>query len=157
MKLALKVEAKKKYGNSTTTKSVAKEGFVEGSTSWNPSGTKSTLTPQVKSEVQQESTSKSKKCFKCQGLGHITFECPNRKMVDLVKEDEVEEDIKVVVESKHEEVVALVKEDEVEKGDVKEVVESNHVQEEEEKSSLFSKSELEKEIKVGSYDGFGCC
>ena len=31
--LALKVEAQKKYENSTTTKSVAKEGFVEGFTS----------------------------------------------------------------------------------------------------------------------------
>ena len=64
MKLALKVGAKKTYGNYTTTKNVANEGFVEGSTSWNPSGTKTTPT-QVKSEVQQESTSKSKMCFKC--------------------------------------------------------------------------------------------
>ena len=74
-----------------------------------------------------------------------------KKVVDLVKKDVAEEDIKDVVESKHEEVVALVEEDEAEKGDVKEVVESNHVQEEGEKISLFSKSELEKEIKVGSY------
>ena len=42
LKLALKVGTKKKYGNSTTTKSVANEGFVEGSNSWNPSGTKTT-------------------------------------------------------------------------------------------------------------------
>ena len=33
MKIALKVGTKKKYGNSTTTKSVANEGFVEGSNS----------------------------------------------------------------------------------------------------------------------------
>ena len=33
MKLALKVVAKKKYENSTTTKSLANEGFVEGYTS----------------------------------------------------------------------------------------------------------------------------
>ena len=39
MKLALKVGAKKKYGNSTITKSMVNEGFVEGSNSWNPSGT----------------------------------------------------------------------------------------------------------------------
>ena len=74
-------------------------------------------------------------CFKYQGLGRITFECPNRKVVDLVKEDEVDEDVKEVVESKHEEMVVLVEEDEAEKGDVKEVVEFNHVQKEEEKSS----------------------
>ena len=44
MKLALKVMTKKKYGNSTTTKSVANKGFVEGSTYWNLSGTKTTPT-----------------------------------------------------------------------------------------------------------------
>ena len=76
MKLALKVGTKKKYGNSTTTKSVANEWFFEGSNSWNPSGTKTTPT-QAKSEAQQELASKSKTCFKCQGLGHIDSECPN--------------------------------------------------------------------------------
>ena len=50
MKLALKVGAKKRYENSTITKSVANEGFVEGSNSWNLSGTKTTPA-QVKSEV----------------------------------------------------------------------------------------------------------
>ena len=84
----MKVAAQKKYGNSTTTKSVAKEGFVEGSTSWNSSGTKTTPTLQVKSEVQQESTSMSNVCFKCQGLWHITFECPNRRVFNLGNEDE---------------------------------------------------------------------
>ena len=92
--------------------------------------------------MNQESTSKSQMCFK------FISECPNRKVVDLVKEDEAEEDVKEVVESKHEEVVALVEEDEAKKGDVKEVVEYNNVQEEEEKSSLFSESELEKESKL---------
>ena len=70
MKLALKVGAKNKSGNSTTTKSVANEGFVEVSNSWNHSGTKTTPT-QVKSEEQQELTSKSKMCFKCQGFWGI--------------------------------------------------------------------------------------
>ena len=51
MKLPLKVEAKKNYGNCTTTKKVANEGFIKGSTSWNSSGTKTTPT-QVKSEAQ---------------------------------------------------------------------------------------------------------
>ena len=41
MKISLKVGTKKMYGNSTT-KSVAKEGFVEGFTSWNPNGIKTT-------------------------------------------------------------------------------------------------------------------
>ena len=87
MKLALKVGTKKKYGNSTTTKSVANEGFVEGSCSWNPSGMKTTPT-QVKSEAQQVKT-----CFKRQGLGHIDSECPNQKAFALIEEDEAKEEI----------------------------------------------------------------
>ena len=126
MKLALKVGAQKKYGNSTTTENVAKERYVEGSSYWNPSCPKTTLTPQIKNEVQQESISKSKMCFKCQGLEHITSECPNRKVVDLVDEDEAKEE------------------------DVEDVIESNHVPKDEEKSSLSSESELKIEIKVGS-------
>ena len=65
---------------------MANEGFIEGSNSWNPSGTKMTPT-QVKSEVQQELTSKSNMCFKCQGLGHIDSECPNQKVIALIEED----------------------------------------------------------------------
>ena len=45
IKLALKVEALNKYESSITTKSVAKERFVKGSTSWNPNGSKPILTP----------------------------------------------------------------------------------------------------------------
>ena len=65
--------------------------------------------------MQQESTSKSKMCFTCEGLGHITSECPYQKVVDLVKEDKAREDVKRVVESKHEEVVVLFEEDEAKK------------------------------------------
>ena len=144
MNLALKVGTKKKYGNSTTTKSVDNEGFVEGSNSWNPSGTKTTLT-QVKSEAQQELASKSKTCFKCQGLGHTDSECPIQKAFALIEEDEAkEEDVEQVIESNH------VQEDDENKSllsksklDVEEVVESNHIQEDEEKSSLPSNFDLE--------------
>ena len=79
IKLALKVEALNKYGNFTANR--VKEGFIQNSTSRSPSGAKSTLKPQVKSEVhkpQQESTSKSRQCFKCHEFEHIAFECPNR-------------------------------------------------------------------------------
>ena len=56
---------------------------------------KTTLKPQVKGEVhkpQQESTSKSRQCFKCHGFGHIAYECPNRRVVALVEEYEAEEE-----------------------------------------------------------------
>ena len=91
---------------------MANEGFVEGSTSWNPNGTKTTST-QVKSEAQKELISKSKMCFKCQGLGHIYSESPNKKVIVLIKEDEAKEE------------------------DIEQVTESNHVQEDEEKNSLL--------------------
>ena len=55
-------------------------------------------------------------------MGHNDSECPNPKVIALIEEDEA-------------------------KKDFKEVVESNHVQEDE-KSSLLSKSDLE--IKYGS-------
>ena len=79
IKLALKVEALNKYGDFTTNR--IKEGFIKNLTSRGPSTAKTTLKPQAKGEVhkpQQESTSKSRQCFKCHGFGHIASECPNR-------------------------------------------------------------------------------
>ena len=74
IKLALKVEALNKYRNSTTVRSVAKEGFVEDLTSKNPSDVKTTSKPQVKSEVHKPHLkSTPKKCYKCQGLGAYHF------------------------------------------------------------------------------------
>ena len=58
-------------------------------------------------------------CFKCQGLGYIDFECPNQKMISLIEEDEAKEE------------------------DVEQVIKSNHVQQDEEKSSLLSNFDLE--------------
>ena len=78
MKLALKVGTKKKYGNSTTTKSLANEGFVEGSNSWNPSGTKTTPT-QVKSEAQQELASKSRRVLSAKGWGILILNALTQK------------------------------------------------------------------------------
>ena len=127
IKLPLKVGAQKVYGNSTTTKSEAKEGFAEDSTSKNPRDAKTTPAPPVKNEVHkthQEST--PKRCFKCQGLGHIDSECPNQKVIVLIEEDEAKEE------------------------DVEQVIESNHVQEDEEKNSLLSKSKLDVEKVVKS-------
>ena len=53
IKLALKVEALNKYRSSTTTRSVAKVGFAEDSTSRNLNDAKTTPKPQVKSEVHK--------------------------------------------------------------------------------------------------------
>jgi len=42
----------------------------------------------------------TRRCFKCQGLGHFTFECPNRKVITLaecevVKEEKIKEEKEV--------------------------------------------------------------
>ena len=58
--------------------------------------------PQVKKEVHkphQEST--PKRCFNSQRLGFFFFECPNQKVIALIKEDEAKEDVEEVVESNH--------------------------------------------------------
>jgi hypothetical protein len=35
----------------------------------------------------------NRKCVKCQGFGHIAYDCPNRKMVSLVEKDmEIEDE-----------------------------------------------------------------
>ncbi|KAI9153726.1 hypothetical protein LWI28_015572 [Acer negundo] len=34
-------------------------------------------------------------CFKCQRFGHITSECPNHKIISLVKEDSDEDDLAI--------------------------------------------------------------
>ena len=76
-------------------------------------------------------------------MEHIDFECPNQKVIALIKE----EDVEVVVKFNHvqeDEKSSLLSKSEL---DVEKVVKSNHVQEDE-KSSLLSKSNLE--IKVGS-------
>ena len=95
IKLAFKVKALNKYRSSTITRSVAKEGFSEDSISRNSNDSKTTPKPQVKIEVQklqQESTSKLKRCYKCQGFEHIAYEFPNRKVVAPVDEDEAKEE-----------------------------------------------------------------
>ena len=116
IKLALRVEDLNKYRNSTTTRSVAKEWLTDDSTYRNPNDAKMTHKPQLKSEVhklQQESTSKTNRCYNCQGVEHIPSKCPNQKVVALVEEDEAKEE------------------------DVEERVESNHMQEDEEELNML--------------------
>ena len=61
----------------------------------------------------------SKRCFRCQGLGHITSKCPNRRIISLAeweanKEEEEEEDrVLCLQEEEQEEVVEEVDEGEL--------------------------------------------
>ena len=52
------------------------------------------------------------RCFKCQSLGHIAFECPNRRVVALIEEekyeDRVEDEVKKDREEEDEEEVLCI-------------------------------------------------
>ena len=66
-------------------------------------------TPKDRSKSEQKrsmesSTTKGKRCFKCQGIRHITFDCPNSNIVTMI-EDENDE------AQSHEEDVELIQQD----------------------------------------------
>ena len=57
---------------------MANEGFVEGSNSWNPSGTKTTLN-QVKSEAQQELLLSQRRVLSAKGWGILLLNVLTKK------------------------------------------------------------------------------
>ena len=90
-------------------KGVAKRSFTNfGSSSWKDKGkkdgaaTSSSSTPipsKTGSKSQEEPSKRSRdvKCFKCQGLGHYAYECPNKRSMVLregeyISESDVEEE-----------------------------------------------------------------
>uniref|UniRef100_A0A2N9EGL5 RNA-directed DNA polymerase n=1 Tax=Fagus sylvatica TaxID=28930 RepID=A0A2N9EGL5_FAGSY len=98
-KLAMKVEKQQKEKRGNSFRSFTRDGVSNrgsGSTS------KTTTIPKTAAaKPKNESTSGSnrpvtsntnRRCFKCQGFGHIASDCPNRKMVTLVEEDMEMED-----------------------------------------------------------------
>ena len=49
-------------------------------------------TPSGGKQAASSSTTSGRRCFKCQGLGHIDPECPNRKLIAFVEEEGEEEE-----------------------------------------------------------------
>ena len=93
-KLAMNVEKQLKEKRGNSFRSFTRDGVSNrgsGSTS------KTTTIPKTAAaKPKNEATTGSnrpvtsntnRRCFKCQGFGHIASDCPNRKMVTLVEED----------------------------------------------------------------------
>ena len=51
-----------------------------------------------------------RRCFKCQGLGHITADCTNRRVITLAEWDAVKEEVSE--EEKEESIEAIEEEEE---------------------------------------------
>ena len=97
------------------------QSFNKGSPSIPPTPTNSTPSFPQKSQAPQRNQpppnrpnprlSTPRRCFKCQGLGHIASDCPNRRIISLAeweanKEEEEEEDhVLSMMEEEQEEVV----------------------------------------------------
>ncbi|GJZ52252.1 reverse transcriptase domain-containing protein [Tanacetum coccineum] len=101
-KLAVKVEKQQKEKRGSFTRSFNKEGSTS-------SGKTPVIAPKVPvkndKQVVGSSSNGARKCFKCQGYGHIASECPNRKVITLMEEDIIEESALEVDVSHIEEVV----------------------------------------------------
>ncbi|PKI37096.1 hypothetical protein CRG98_042530 [Punica granatum] len=94
VKLAIRVEKQLKAKGAR--KIVGKEEVLNrGSASWSKpmptdKATSSKSVPRKSNTPPSTSNTTSRQCFKCRGFGHISFECPNQKIVSLVEEDDGE-------------------------------------------------------------------
>ena len=97
-KLALIVEQQRKDLRRYATKSMWSTSYgITG----NPGASSSKLAfnkasttnkPETKNDKPTNTSNALKKCFKCQGYGHIASECPNRKVITIVENEVVEEE-----------------------------------------------------------------
>ncbi|KAL3521868.1 hypothetical protein ACH5RR_014702 [Cinchona calisaya] len=98
-KLALKVEKQLKDSKIGGFRFNQQEGTTNriGSSTTKVSTPTTQVTKSTKGETNTVGSSHPntsnahRKCFKCQGFGHIASDCPNRKIVSLMEEDILEE------------------------------------------------------------------
>ena len=92
-KLAMKVEKQLKENRGNSFRSFTRAGVSNRGSSSTSKTITIPKTVAAKPIPKIEATSGSNrpiisntscKCFKCQGFGHIAYDCPNRKMVSLV-------------------------------------------------------------------------
>ncbi|KAG5556557.1 hypothetical protein RHGRI_006977 [Rhododendron griersonianum] len=89
--MSFKVEKQLKESRGSTSRTWNKES---NSNRGNASSTdkEAVFKPNPKKETAAGSSNpSSRRCYKCQGFGHIAADCPNRKVVSLVEEDMEEE------------------------------------------------------------------
>jgi hypothetical protein len=100
-KLAMKMEKQLKENHGNSFRSFTRAGVSNRGSSSTSKTITIPKTAAAKPIPKIEATSGSNhpiisntscKCFKCQGFGHIAYDCPNRKMVSLVEEDMEMED-----------------------------------------------------------------
>ncbi|GJR50543.1 gag-pol polyprotein [Tanacetum coccineum] len=75
-----------------------------------PTSTHKTTTPTNSQNPKYEPSKAPRRCFRCQGLGHIASECPNKRMISLADFElaggfEFESDLVVSPESPHDDEV----------------------------------------------------
>ncbi|GJU63817.1 zinc finger, CCHC-type containing protein [Tanacetum coccineum] len=82
-----------------------------------PTSTHKTTTPTNSQNPKSEPSKAPRRCFRCQGLGHIASECPNKRMISLADFElaggfEFESDLVVSPESPHDDEVEVTGPDE---------------------------------------------
>nr|GEU83265.1 reverse transcriptase [Tanacetum cinerariifolium] len=82
-----------------------------------PTSTHKTTTPTNSQNPKSEPSKAPRRCFRCQGLGHIASECPNKRMIsladfELARGFEFESDLVASPESPHDDEVELTGPDE---------------------------------------------
>ncbi|KAL4577181.1 hypothetical protein LXL04_013285 [Taraxacum kok-saghyz] len=82
-RLAVKVEKQLKNRNQTTGNRIPISSRLTPTTSSKTPSTKTVAAPVARNNPANPQTIR---CFKCQGIGHLARECPNKQLVTLVEE-----------------------------------------------------------------------